>query len=59
MSIDPITLLATSTIVSSYWMLNGQRQRIMAPNSLGEILAAAGTIIGTVVGFGVTAQRKT
>jgi hypothetical protein len=59
MSVEPLSQLATSTIVSSYWLVNGQRQRITAPNALGETLAVSATIIGTVVGFSATAQRKT
>lgn len=59
MGIEPLTQLATSTIVSSYWLVNGQRQRITAPDALGETLATFATIVGTVVGFSAIAQRKT
>jgi hypothetical protein len=59
MGVDPVSQLVVASIVSSDWLTSGVRQRMTADIIAGETLAVAATIIGTVVGLTVSAERKT
>ena len=59
MGVDPVTQLVVSSIVTSDWLVSGSRQRITADVIAGETLALSATVIGTVVGLTISAERKT